>query len=184
MLGRRWIAIPVVVLILTISISTAAWGEPLIYIDPPATEMHPDTLSCWVDVVINDEVLGLTGFDLEINYDETLLELLDVDEGPLPGSNGDDTFFFWTQMGIPSDGLLIQGAVLGASVDGPGILASLQFGAVTPIVGGTSPVDFVWVDLRDIANAAIAVTPENGAITVPVSPVESASWTRVKAFYR
>ncbi len=141
-------------------------------------------LECWVHVTINDEVVGLTGFDLEIDYDETLLEVLDVDEGPLPGSNGDETFFFWTQVGIPSDGILIQGAVLGASVDGPGVLASLNFGAVTPIVGGNSPVEFVWVDLRDIENAAITVTPEGGVIIVPISPVESASWTRVKALYR
>ena len=106
--------------------SAPVWGEPTISIEPEEQwEFQFEFVA--VNITVNDEVLGLTGFDLLIDYNEAILNLYSVQQGPLPSSGGDDTFFFWTDAGQPSDAILIQGAVLGASVDGPGVLATIVF---------------------------------------------------------
>jgi len=140
-------------------------------IDPPDT--------CWVDVVIDEEVLGLTGYDLEIQFDDAVLDLNGVVEGPRPSSGGADTFFFWTLEGPPAT-IVIHGAILGASVNGPGVLATIEF--LVP-VEGWSPVAFTLVELRDILNQPIPVVAVDGEIVTPGVPVEDATWTAIKALY-
>ena len=89
--------------------------------------------------------LGITGYDLLIDFDEGLLEVLQVVEGDLPEGYAGETFLYWTTEGTASDAVLIHGAFLGGSVDGPGSLVRIEFRALAP---GTSPVSFAEVEVR------------------------------------
>jgi len=115
-----------------------------------------------VDVSVNAELLGLTGYDLTIDYDENVLELLDVVEGTLPQSSG-PSFFYWMPGPSPENAIVINGAVLGGSVDGPGVLVRLHFSALGP---GWSPFDFLSFELRDIENVPIPVTAIGGHVII------------------
>lgn len=173
--------------------STAAMGVPTIYVSPAHTEV--DMMSyCTVEVMVNDEVLGVTGYNLLIDFDEGIIQVDSVFEGNLPWDYLGDTFFYWTDDGTPSNALRIQGAVLGGSVNGPGSLASVRFYALEM---GTSPLGFLSVDLRDIDNHSIPVTQMGGEVVVlmpstgvdgdlvvtPGIPAAPASWGRIKALY-
>ena len=60
-------------------IGEPAAAAPTIYIDPPET--HVDIGDPFeISISINDELAGLTGYDLWIDYDETLIDLTDVSE--------------------------------------------------------------------------------------------------------
>jgi len=152
-------------LLFAATLVSSACAEPLLFIDPALKEVWTG-YECWVDVSVNAEVLGLTGFDLEIDYDESVVELMEVVEGDLPQSSG-GTFFFWTEGPAPENAIVINGAVLGNSVDGPGVLARLHF---TGLAAGVSPLDFLSLELRDIENNSIPVTDVGGEIQVSHHP--------------
>jgi hypothetical protein len=158
----RSIALTLVALTLLAAIPQMAAGVATISIEPPSSEvLKLETF--WIDVVISEDVLGVTGYDLLIDFDESLLEVLQVVEGDLPGGYSGETFFTYIEEGQPSDALLINGAVLGGSVDGPGSLARIEFVGHVP---GVSPVSFVSVELRDLENAVIPATPVDGEVEV------------------
>jgi hypothetical protein len=152
-------------LLLAVTLASSACAEPQLFMEPVLTEVWTG-YDCWVDVSVNAEVLGITGFDLEIDYDESVVELMEVVEGSLPQSSG-GTFFFWTYGPAPENAIVINGAVLGDSVDGPGVLARLHFAALVP---GVSPLDFLSLELRDLQNNPIAVTDVGGEIHVSDPP--------------
>lgn len=156
----RWKAVCLSVLFAAL-LSTAACAEPAMYIDPAATAVFMGE-DFWVDVSVNEELLGLTGYDLVIDYDESVLELLDVVEGALPQSAG-PSFFYWTLGPGPENAVVINGAILGDSVDGPGVLASLHFSG---LAAGVSPLEFLDFELRDLENDPITATSTDGVVTV------------------
>ena len=182
MMAKRMSGVLSLAAALVIVASVPAWGDPTISIAPEEQWVYQFDFVA-VNVVINDEVLGLTGYDLLIDYNEAILNLYGVEEGPLPSSGGPgSSFFFWTDVGQPSDAILIQGAVLGDSVDGPGVLATIVFQGW---VVGDSPVTFEEIDLRDLDNNPIPVAFADGMIhiiEIP-TPVTAASWGRIKALY-
>jgi len=152
-------------ILLAMLVATAATAEPLLQVEPSVSEVWTG-YDCWVDVSVNAEVVGLTGFDLEIDFDETVVELVEVVEGPLPQSSG-NTFFFWTTGPGPQNAIVVNGAVLGGSVDGPGALASIHFSGLSP---GVSPVEFLSFELRDLENDPIVVSALDGTIEVSDPP--------------
>jgi hypothetical protein len=156
-------------------------APPTIYIDPHETNVNVGNFFD-VSVSINDGLTELTGYDLWIDYDETLMDLDDVSEGTLPAGCGYETFFYWTDTGTPSEMVLINGAILGGSVDGSGQLAVLRFEA---LVEGISPVDFHDFELRDLENNPIPATAIDGIVVInEIVPVEERSWTDIKLMYR
>lgn len=168
------------VLALGVAGAAQALPDPIISIEPLTVFVEPDDLFA-LDVNISGQVLGVTGYDLIIDFDETLLEVVNVVEGSLPASSP-PTYFWWTDEGTESQAIVINGAVLGHSVDGPGTLAELRFHALAV---GVTPIHFVSVDLRDLDNSAIAVTPLDGEVTIEwVTPVEPSSWSRIKTLFR
>jgi len=156
----RWKAVLLPVLLVAL-LTSAAWAAPAVYIDPAATDVWTGD-DFWVEISVNDELLGLTGYDLAIDFDEGVLEVLDVVEGALPQTSG-ASFFYWTSGPSPENAIVINGAVLGAAVDGPGVLARLHFSALVP---GVSPLEFLTFELRDIENAVIPATAVDGVVTV------------------
>ena len=164
MKGMRWKAVCLPVLLAVLLASTAG-ADPTVYIDPEVTEVLTGG-DFWVDVSVDAELLGLTGYDLTIDYDEDVLEVLDVVEGALPQSSG-ESFFYWTSGPSPESAIVINGAVLGGSVDGPGVLARLHFSALG---AGWSPLEFLAFELRDIENAPIPATAIGGHVIVRNPP--------------
>jgi len=161
-------------------IGEPAAAAPTIYIDPPET--HVDIGDPFeISISINDELAGLTGYDLWIDYDETLIDLTDVSEGTLPAGSSYETFLYWTDAGTPSEMVLINGAILGGWVDGPGELLVLSFVALAE---GTSPITFHNVELRDLENNPIPATAVDGIVGTELVPVEERSWTGIKSMYR
>ena len=156
-------------------------APPTIYIDPYETTVSVNDFFD-VSVSINDGLIGLTGYDFWIDYDETLMDLVGVSEGALPAGCGYETFLYWTDDGTPSEMVLINGAILGGWVDGAGQLAILRFQA---LVEGVSPVSFYDVDLRDLENNPISATAVDGTVVIiEITPVEVSSWTDIKLMYR
>ncbi|MBD3348876.1 MAG: hypothetical protein GF400_06730 [Candidatus Eisenbacteria bacterium] len=116
-----------------------------------------------VDIAIDEEVVGLTGYDIVVDFDESLLEVVDVEEGDLPAGYAGETFLYWSTQGMQSERLVIDGALLGGSADGPGSLVSIEFEALAP---GVSPLTFESVQLRDIENVPIPVVEEDGDVEI------------------
>jgi len=164
MKGMRWEVVCLAVLLAVLLASTAG-ADPTVYIDPALTEVLTGD-DFWVDVSVNAELLGLTGYDLTIDYDESVLEALGVVEGALPQSSG-SSFFYWMPGPSPENAIVINGAVLGGSVDGPGVLARLHFSALGPV---WSPLEFLSFELRDIENAPIPATAIGGHVIVRNPP--------------
>ena len=164
MTGMLWKVACLPILLVVLLASTAS-ADPTLYIDPAVTEVLTGD-DFWVEVSVNAELLGLTGYDLTIDYDENVLELLDVVEGALPQSSG-SSFFYWMPGPPPANAIVINGAVLGGTVDGPGVLVRLHFSATVP---GWSPFDFLSFELRDIDNVAIPVTAAGGYVIVRDPP--------------
>ena len=164
MTGMRWKAVCLLALLAVLSASTAG-ADSTLYIDPALTEVWTGG-DFWVDVSVNEELLGLTGYDLIIDFDEDVLEVLGVVEGALPQSS-DESFFFWTSGPPPANAIVINGAVLGGTVDGPGVLARLHFSALIP---GVSPLEFLTFELRDILNDPIPTTAYDGQVVVTDPP--------------
>ncbi len=143
-----------------------AGADPILYVNPGAVDVWTGE-EFWVNVAVDAALVGLTGYDLTIDFDESVLGIIEAVEGDLPQSSG-ASFFFWTTGPPPENAIVINGAVLGDSVDGPGVLARLHFEALVP---GVSPLDFVYFELRDLENAPIPVTPVGGIVSVSDPPM-------------
>ncbi len=154
---RKANCIPLVALALLLAACASA--APLVQLDPPAIAGCEFT----IDVVVNDELVDFTGYDLQIDFDEALVSVLSVEEGDLPASYPGETFFYWTDSGTVSNSILINGAVLGGSISGPGVLASITFRGN---LNGTTPLSFLSAVFRDLDNQPIAVTSQGGTATV------------------
>jgi len=145
-------------LVLVAGIATAA---PLVYLDPASLDICEGEFT--IDVLINDEVVDLTGFDLMIDFDETIVSVVGVDQGQLLDDYPGMPFFYWTVEGTVSDALLINGAALGGSISGPGVLATITFACDA---NGLTDLEFEMVEFRDIDNLPIPVTSEDGEVNV------------------
>ncbi len=146
----------------------ASIAAPTVSVDPSYAEVQEDG-TVWLNIALNDEVTGVTGYHFVIDFDETVLEVADVEEGELPAGYAGQTFMNWTDDGTASSALDVTGAMLGGSVDGPGVLVRVQF---TAIDRGSSPIELTLVDLRDIDNQPIAVSASDGEVqVVPIGHV-------------
>jgi hypothetical protein len=150
---------------MAVAFVAVAVASPAVSVEPDYAEVWTSG-DVWVDIVVNEDVTGLTGYDLLIDFDESVVEVASVVEGELPESSG-NSFFFWTTDHESSDAVEINGAVLGASVDGPGVLARLLFHG---LVEGVSPVAFLDFELRDLGNHTIPAEAFGGLVQVSDPP--------------
>jgi hypothetical protein len=160
--------------------------------------LFPDTLSVspdstWksegqifqIGIRVSSGVTGLMGYNVAVTFDSSVIRILDVEEGPLPRTASDTTFFWWFNPGGESDSVHVNSAVLGATVDGPGELFTLTFKALTHGAVRTTIVRIAYSDLRDGTNHPIAHGRKDGFVAVePTVRVESATWGAVKEMYR
>jgi hypothetical protein len=181
-----------VVIILVLAASTDFSGPAA------GPSLFPDTLfvspdSTWksegevfeVGVRVSSGVADLMGYNVAVNFDSSVIRIVDVGEGPLPRAASDTTFFWWFNAGLESDSVHVNGAVLGATVDGPGELFTLRFKALIHGVVKTTAIRIVYSDLRDGTNYPIAHERRNGFVAVePTVRVENATWGAVKNLYQ
>lgn len=184
--------IPAVVLPLVLwlaQIAPAAMAQtPLLSVVGPAMEdtvVVDDGSIFTLTVEISSEATELMGWDVAIVFDSDVIELLSVSEGSLPLTSGYSTFFYTYDTGAPVDSVRVNGAILGNTIDGPGVLFTLEFEAQPANGGKETDVEIVFSDLRTGVNDTIAHDVESRHVIV-VTPiaVEAVTWGALKSLYR
>jgi hypothetical protein len=135
--------------------------DGVVYISPlETTELVDETFQ--VTLEVDENVLGLKGYTIDLVYDSDLLQLDMVEEGALLPSAG-QTYFWWGTRG--SDTVQVDAAIFtdGCTVDGPGELAVLHF---TGLDIGETPVAVENSELRDVLNQSIVHSNEDGIVTL------------------
>jgi len=102
-----------------------------------------------IEIAANEAIDGLMGYDVTVDFDDSYLEVLAVEEGALPANSGFGTFFRWMNPGCGCDSVYVNGAILGNTVDGPGALFTITFRAIR---AGTTTIGIRRSDLRNGAN--------------------------------
>ncbi len=132
-----------------------------IILNPDTSFVSPlDTFE--VDIEANADLTGIHCFMVSINFDRSLIELLDVLEGPLLPAQG-QTFPFWNNNG---DTCVIGNCLLsyGLYADGPGVLAIMKFRAQE--FAGVTALAFTQVDITDTLLETINVTYSDGLVNI------------------
>ena len=123
-----------------------------------------NTLS--VDILVDSNAI-VHGFEIVLDYDEDLLDVLEVTEGSLLKISGYSTFWFVV---ANLDSVHVNDAILGrAEVNGPGQLFRIKFKAIKE---GNSNLSFNFVDIRDMTNTTIPSKPINGYISIGLTSVK------------
>ncbi len=172
----------IIVTVLLLLVSGSAMAEPRLLIAPDDTTVVVNHLF-QIQIEADSSIQGLMGYDISITFDSTVVKLVGVDEGTLPGSGGAPTFFHWFGPGVASGHVRVNGAVLGTTVDGPGTLFLVTFKGLRE---GTTAVTFVSpTELRDNLNATILHGTTGGSITVeePI-PTHPVTWGSIKNLYQ
>ncbi len=173
-------------------IGFAAFSLPNSSANPSAL---PDTLSVCPDstwrpegdvfeigVCVSAGLQDLMGYNVTVSFDSSVIELLDVEEGPLPQMASDTTFFWWFDHGVKSDAVHVNGAILGRTVDGPGELFTMTFKAKKHGVVRTTAISIAASELRDGVNWPIGHERRNGFVAVePTVQVEQSTWGAIKS---
>jgi hypothetical protein len=127
--------------------------------------------------MVNSDLTGIHCYIVSVGFDTSLVELVEVTEGPLLPDSG-QTFFFWNEN---NGGYDIGSCLLGHGLfaNGPGILATMKFRSFDST--GTSSLHFTSQEFTDTLNNPINVLPLYGAIVVEdtLSPVYDDSATGV-----
>ena len=148
----------------------------------PDTTVVTKDMQFSLEVVVNDTVKSLMGYDITVQYDRSFLEVVSVREGALLRDSGHSTFFYWLNQGCGCDLLIVNGSILGDVVDGPGALIKITFKAIK---FGTIPVVIYESDIRNDQNQSLTHRTQNGIVIVePPIGTENSSWSRVKYLYR
>ncbi|RJR28242.1 MAG: hypothetical protein C4574_05210, partial [Candidatus Latescibacterota bacterium] len=130
--------------------------DAIVFIEPPPSLLVlPAETNTFVfqefqiEIAANDDVVGLMGYDVAVDFDDSYLEVLAVEEGALPADSGFPTFFRWMNPGCGCDSVFVNGAILGNTLDGPGALFTITFRAIR---AGTTTIGIRRSDLRNGIN--------------------------------
>jgi hypothetical protein len=130
----------------------------LLYID------SPENVSVGQNFIVNVEisdVIGLYGYEFEIRFNTSILEIQNVTKGSFL-KNGGDPFFMWR--GNQTEGyIFIISTLLGPQpgTDGSGTLAEITFKAVGK---GIATIEFYYTKLRDNQPRPIPHIVINGSV--------------------
>jgi hypothetical protein len=170
------LAIPVLLLF-----PSEAGAQRCISILPDTTVAAID-MQLTLDVAVNDLVDSLMGFDVVVGFDRSYLDVVRVEKGSLLSTSGHPTFFGWLNEGCACDSIVVNGSILGATIDGPGTLFTITFKALRP---GRIAVPFMRTDLRNGANEKLTHAVEEGFVIIePPIGAEPSSWSSVKSLYK
>ena len=133
------------------------------FISPASQTVSPGQ-EFTVDVYIEPAV-AIQGVSLGLNFDPDLLTADSCEEGDLLNQNGGFTFFSFLIIDNVAGHIgPIDGAVLGATVSGPGSFATITFTAKETT--GTSPLDLSDVLVRDGGNQPVETAVTGGSVTI------------------
>jgi hypothetical protein len=127
-----------------------------------------------IGICLSAGLKGVMGYNIAVTFDSSVIEIMNVEEGSLPQSSSDTTFFWWYDTGVKTDSVRVNGAVLGATMDGPGELFTLTFKAKT--LGAVSSTDIVIAcsELRDNWNEAVEHETRDGVVQIyPATGIEA-----------
>ena len=122
-----------------------------------------------IGICVQAGITDLMGYDVSVAFDSSVVELMGAFEGPLPDAVSDTTFFWWFDPGVKSNTVHVNGAILGATVDGPGMLFTIVFKARSG-PPGTTDVCITYSDLRDGVNDPIVHERKCGLIEIGEGP--------------
>ncbi len=151
--------------------------DAVVTIEPPGSLMIlPAETDAYVftqfqlEIAVNDEIDSLMGYDITVDFDASHLQVLNVEEGSLPGGSGFGTFFRWMNPGCGCDSVFVNGSILGHVVDGPGTLFTITFRAISV---GTTAVTIRRSDLRNGVNERLLHTRRNAVAVIDYPPTGS-----------
>lgn len=104
-----------------------------------------------VGVCVSAGIANLMGYNVAVTFDPSVIEVLNVVEGPLPKS-APPTFFQWLNPEGPDDSVHVNGALFGHTVDGPGQLFTLTFKGLHNGGVKTTAICITYSALRDGQN--------------------------------
>jgi hypothetical protein len=171
-------------LTMIVLMAVAPPAGPEIFVAPADTtvflDIDPELFT--VRISVSDDITELMGYDINVRFDSTKIKLVDVTEGTLPLNSGFETFFWWFDSGVPDNTAHINGAVLGNTVDGPGVLFDLVFEKAAV---GTTYVELFGTEIRTGVNTTIPHSTVDGMVIVDKSiAVEPTTWGQVKEKFR
>ena len=119
----------------------------------------------------NAEVGDLSCFSVDLQYDPFLLEIVSSSEGAIFAASLDPTFYQQESTAPGDDSFSDCVLGFGTSVASPGELFRIRFKALT---AGSSPIDLVQVELRDVDRALIpGIVVSGGSANLSLTSVPS-----------
>jgi hypothetical protein len=151
----------------------------------PDSTWQPEGAVFEIGICVPAGITSLMGYNVAVTFDSSVIRIMSVDEGPLPQAASDMRFFWWYNAGVTSDSVHVNGAVLGTTMDGPGVLFKLTFKALRHGVVKTTHICITYSELRDGVNESIGHERKCGFVAVePTVPVERATWGAAKDRYK
>jgi len=162
----------------------AGWAhDNLIFMDPAVKTVSTAAESLFTVDVARSEGDSVAGFEVEVAFDNTVVQLLAVTPGAWVTTPG-FPYFFYDHTTAGTDRIHFAEAFLGQlASDGAGPLATCHFRALRE---GVSPLAFTLVKARSALNAPVDFSTSTGDRIVIESavPVETVTLGRIKALYR
>jgi len=150
-----------------------------LYFDP--SHSFPVTTVFTVDLVIDASDVQVKGVEVEVSFDPTIVAIDAITPGTWVTDQGLQTYFY-DYSGPGSTTVHFAMSFLDGTATGSGVIAVCQFSAVDV---GTSPLDFVTVDVRDGANQSLPFQHSTGDdITVDQAiPTQTTTFGAIKALF-
>lgn len=160
-----------------------ATGFPQLCVLPESTTVAERTVFT-VEIYASGEFTELLGYNIAVTFDPTVVAIQSVDEGSLPLTSGFLTFFRWLNPSA-TDSVHVNGAILGNTVPGPGVLFTLTFQAADVAEDKNTTVQIVFSDIRNGVNEKITHTTKIGHVMILASVgTQSTTWGAIKETYR
>lgn len=133
--------------------------------------------------VVCDAVTDLKGLQTAYGYPAPRLQLQSMSAGNVLTDAGGDWFaYVLPDVSAPADTAWMDAAMLDGSTSGPGVVAYLQFKALTE---GDAVLTCVLAEMRNSLNVSLGPLCYGGVVHI-LGPVAArpATWGRLKALYR
>ena len=157
--------------------SLPAESTPALSVSPADTTVTRGA-SFDLRVAVNGDFNDLMGYNVTVRIDSSVIRIQSVEEGSLLLSSGHPAFFCWSNQETAYDSVLVNGAILGGTIDGPGTLFVMRLVAAGC---GLSNVRISASELRNGLNSSIDHIIEPGIVRVAgPTDVDFITWGSLK----
>jgi len=142
----------------------------------------PSASTFTVSFYLDSDYQDVMGVEVELTFDETIVQLDQITIGDWFTSPGRE-YFFWDYTTPGTDRIHFTGALFDEGQVANGVLGICHFSVLSP---GICPVDFVDVDVRDSNNQDYGANHTTGDQIIIDYAIgnETLSFGRVKTLYR